>query len=227
MVDAKGVDFIKVAQNYQRVMGTDIVVHGVRHQEYHELLRTLTKHTSAMDGAITSIAEDLGVLIPEKLMLGGTKYPVLDGAQINTKAAIYILHLIKSNLRAWADSADASQIARIAAQDEVAIIKASLIQKNREVSSKNEEVQAARAKHEKATSNVLGYVIINDDGEYLCIKNEKKPLTITNLTFTNVLQEAIIMQTKGKAEAMESRVSDHLDIELYVKPLALLEPYEG
>lgn len=227
MVDAKGNDFIKIAQNYQRVMGTDIVVHGTRHQEYHELLRTLTKHTSAIDLAITHMAERVGVLVPENLLLGGERYPVLDGAQINTKVAIYILNLISENLRVWAEDADMAQKARRAAEDAATKSRAALEQKHRELVSKNEEVQVARAKHEKATSNVLGYVITNDDGDYLCIKNENKPISMGNLTFTSVLQEAIIMSTKSKADAMESRVSDYKEIDLYVKPLALLEPYEG
>lgn len=226
LVEAKGRDFIAIAQRWQRVMGGDTLINGIRYQEYHELLKLLTKHSTAIEDVVTDIAEHLGILVPEKLLLGGEEFPVVRGAQLNTKVVIYILNLIKNNLRAWAEEAASATNQRNAALEEASKQRDLAIARMKDIASKQAEINDARAKHDRATRNVLGYAIINTETkEYLCIADDRKPVTMKNLDFTPYLQEAILMTTFGKASDFESRVSDHQGINLAVKTIVALEPY--
>ena len=226
LVEAKGRDFIAIAQRWQRVMGGDTLINGIRYQEYHELLKLLTRHSTAMEDALTDVADHLGILVPEKLLLGGEEFPVVSGAKLNTKVAIYILNLIKNNLRAWADDAATATSQKNAAVEEASKQRDLAISRLKEINSKQVEINEARAKHERATRNVLGYAIVNTETqEYLCIADDDKPVAMNNLDFTPYFQEAILMTTRVKANDFESRVSDHMGVSLEVKTIVALEPY--
>ena len=225
LIEAKGRDFINMAQKMERVFGKDVVLNAVQHQEYHELLKTIVQHSSVVDRAISSIADILRIEIPERLLLGGETLPVVAGVQLNTKTVIYILTLLENNLRTWASNAAiADDLAKKARAEADAFAKLAG-ERQKLLNATQDEVREARQRHEKATSKVLGYAIMSDEGDYLCIDDEDKPRSLSNMAHTEDWQEAIIMGTHSKALDLAARASDRYEIDYMVTPIVALGNY--
>lgn len=217
LVEAKGSDFINVAQQISRVLGSDVVINGVRFAEYREMLRILTEHTSIVQRGITEFADILRIEVPERLDLGGKTMPVVEGMPINTKTTLYILNVILNNIRSWrASSAQADELMK-RYKNEAEAAKKALERQVEENKALHQRVESIRKEYNQRMSDVNSWILKHPKG-FLAKKDIDEPLSFKNLTFVEVLEDAIHLKSRIAADDLAQRVlerkpkfSDHTE----------------
>lgn len=222
LIEAKGADFLTLASRVHRALGSDVVVNGVRYQEYHELLKHLVRHSSVVSAHIVDIASLLRITIPEQLENGGTPIPVVSGMQLNTKATLYILSVLLNNMRSWAVSAANADMLAKTAQKQREEMEAFAALKVAQAKAAQDNLNTALAAHAAETSRVATYIVEDEDGKFLAKKHVDDPLSYKNLQFVDHPFDAIPLNSRLAAADLAERVGLHFKKELTPLKLVLM-----
>ena len=218
LAEAKGANFINVAQKVQRILGSDVVINSIRHDDYPQLVRRLVTHVSVVQNAITQMADLMRLEVPEHLDLGGETVPVVEGMQLNTKSTLYLLNLVVNNMRAWHVSSRNAEELRDRYQKDAELAAKQVEKHVKDNRDMQQRVESIRKQFEGLVSNVKGFVLKNSKG-YLGKKDDEKPLSFGNLTYRDHLQDAIWMTSKVAASDLAQRIFDRKSIEFEVHPI--------
>jgi hypothetical protein len=99
LVDEKSHDFVRMAQQISRKLGSDTVISGVRVDEYHTLLRKIVKDYSAVMDKVFSVGQTLGINYPDPEPSNEDNFiPIMENMPHNPEFAFYTLNVLLAHL---------------------------------------------------------------------------------------------------------------------------------
>lgn len=205
LAEAKGADFINVAQRIHRILGSDVVINGIRYAEYRDLVKLLIEHTAVVQRGVTAFADILRIEVPERLDLGGKTMPVVEGMPLNTKSTLYILNLVANNIRVWhASSVQADELVK-RMNAEIEVYKKTIQRQADENKALHQRVENIRKEYNTRMGDVHSWVLKHPRG-FLGKKYFDEPLAYSNLTFYTNIEDALHMKSRISADDLAQRV---------------------
>lgn len=210
ILEAKGHDFLRVAQHMSRVLGQDVAISGMRFRDYHEMLKHFVEHCAVIDGALSTLAAVLGIEIPNDYLLseaGST--PVIPGQALSTKAAAYIINVVLNNIQFYSNHSAQMHHTNERLSDEVRKLTAQVAAAQEHERDTISRVEKVVEQVQASLNNVVTYVILRDK-QFLAKKDPESKLSVKNLTFVDDLRDALFFNTRHSAMDLICRVDGRL-----------------
>lgn len=190
LLDRKYAEYHRLAQSIASAMGNDVVINGLQHTAYHQMLHHLVEHYSALSDGVKEMANML------QLQYDLSEESVEDSpspSPSNTVELLRVLLLVGTAAKSWMATMQSSGKQIESLQEGVRLLEMKVKQQSTELESERSRFAAKEKELQELTHDGYGSrtMLVNEEGKFLYKTGTGGEVNPRKLDFTSDMNKAL------------------------------------